>query len=275
MTWNSHLSPTGRRRRAGLTLAGLVLVIVLLVALVVALVVAHHVSAPPSASTTGPRPSMTMPMPTNAGGWDVAAENSLASRPMLWLPAEAAQPQTLTTATAGPPITLPPPTKTHGQWIPGGFPDTPAGALAQLAALDTTSVAAGDPQVYAWGYRQWSLPGAPDPGSTGLYSLLTSFRAHAGLANTGSVAGLTVSYQIDEGQIKGTTDGGRYAVVCALGEFSANYQGQVVSAGVGDCQAMRWTGMAWRIAPGASAAPASCAWPGSADAVAAGYVGLS
>jgi hypothetical protein len=275
MNSTARTSIDSRRRRAGLTLAGVVLVTVLLIAVVVAVVVAHQVSTPVSKPSARPSPSTVVPNQTNAGGWDSAAENALASRPMLWLPAEAAQPQTLTTITARPPITLPTATQTSGEWIPTGFPDTPAGALAQLVALDETTLSGGDPQVYARGYHQLSLPGAPDPGSTGLYSLLTSFRAHAGLANTGSVAGLTVSYQIVEGQIKGTTDNGKYGVACALGEFSANYQGQVVSAGVGDCQAMRWTGSAWRIAPGALAAAASCAWPGSAPAVDAGYVELN
>jgi hypothetical protein len=80
-----------------------------------------------------------------------------------------------------------------------------------------------------------------------------------------------VTYQVTHGLVKGSTDTGRYAVVCVLGELAVGYQGRAISAGVGDCQAMRWTGTDWRISPGVLAAPASSAWPGSADAVTAGY----
>jgi hypothetical protein len=207
--------------------------------------------------------------------WAVAAENELATRPMLQLPAQAAQPQALSIQTAGPAITLPPPTQTAGRWIPGGFPATVEGALAQLKALDETGMRGGDPQVYARAYQELSLPGAPDPGSTGLSAVLRSFRSHAGLADTGPIAGLEVTYQVTQGLIKGSTDAGRYTVVCVLGELSVGKQGRTISAGVGDCQALRWSGTGWQISSGALAAPASNAWPGSADAVKAGYRELS
>ncbi|MGH3797689.1 MAG: hypothetical protein ACRDSP_22695 [Pseudonocardiaceae bacterium] len=199
----------------------------------------------------------------------------IASQTMLQLPPQAAQPQPMTTQTAGPPITLPRSQQTAGRWIPGGFPATPAGALAQLTALDEEGMRGGDPQVYARAYHDLSLPGAPEPGSTGLSALLTSFRGYAGMADTGTVAGLELSYQVTHGLIKGNTDGGAYTVVCVLGPLSVGYQGRTITVGIGDCQAMRWTPSGWRISPGALAAPASNAWPGSADAVKAGYRELS
>jgi hypothetical protein len=101
--------------------------------------------------------------------------------------------------------------------------------------------------------------------------VLVNFRAAGGLPDTGPVSTLTVNYEITEGLVKGTTDSGRYAVACVLGDLTVQYQETTVSAGVGDCQAMRWTGTGWRISPGVLAAPAPCAWPGSLDAVEAGY----
>jgi hypothetical protein len=181
----------------------------------------------------------------------------------------------LTSRTAGPPITLPHATATAGRWIPGGFPDTAPGALAQLKALDERAVDGGDPDTYARGYRQLSIPGAPEPGSTGLSSVLVSFRASGDLPATGPDADLSVSYQASEGLVKGSADGGRYVVACVLGELTVQYQTQTISAGVGDCQALRWTGTDWRISPGRLAAPATCAWPGSAESVEAGYRELS
>lgn len=260
------------RRRAGLTLLGIIAAVVALIAALTAVVIAHHATGPTSAPATSPEVAPTTP-PDDEDRAE-AAQKALAGRPMLQLPPQAAQPQVMTTQTAGPAITLPP-TLTAGRWIPGGFPATAEGALAQLTALNETGMTGGDPQVYARAYRELSLPGAPDPGSTGLASVLTSFRSHAGLADTGTVADLGVTYQVTHGLVKGSTDAGRYTVVCVLGQLSVHYQGRTISAGVGDCQAMRWTGTDWRISPGALAAPASSAWPGSADAVKAGYRELS
>ena len=190
---------------------------------------------------------------------------------MLALPVQAAQPQPLSTRPPGPAIALPRPDLLAGRWIPNGFPRTAEGALAQLKALDETTLAAGDPQVYARGYRELSAPGAPDPAVTGLFTLLASLRANAGLSTAGAVNDLSVTYRVTQGQIKGTLTGGAFAVVCVLGQLSAQYRGKLVTAGVGDCQAMRWTGAGWLIAPGTIAAAAPSAWPGSADAAAAGY----
>jgi hypothetical protein len=229
------------RRRAGLTLFGIVVAVVGLIGALVAIVIAHHARDRSSAPTT------VTPAPPSSEDSKAAAENELAARPMLILPAQAAQPQVMTTQTAGPAITLPPPARTAGRWIPGGLPVTAEGAMAQLKALDETGMKGGDPQVYARAYRELSLPGAPDPGSTSLSAVLRSFRSHAGLADTGVIPGLDVIYQVTQGLVKGSTDAGRYTVVCVLGELSVGYEGRTISAGVGDCQAMRWSGTDWRI----------------------------
>jgi hypothetical protein len=88
-----------------------------------------------------------------------------------------------------------------------------------------------------------------------------------------------MSWQPEQAQIKGVLDGGRYVVACVLGQFTADYQGRLVTYGVGDCQALRWnptdssTGAPgqWLISPGPAAATAPDAWPGSQDSVNAGY----
>ena len=259
------------RRKAGLTLTGIVVAALVLLGAVVAVVIARNVTAPPTPATT----SSTMPPAAPAPGFTTdtgaAEEVALAAAPMLQLPVQSAQPQSLTTATAGPPISVPEPKTTAGRWIPGGFPDTPEGAVGQLIALNETALAAADPQVYARGYREIAEAGAPDPAATGLATLLRSMRARAHLPPAGPIPELTASYQVTHAQIKGTAAGGRYVVVCVLGQFSATANGQVAALGIGDCQAMRWTGSQWRIASGPLAAAAPCAWPGSADAVKAGY----
>lgn len=265
-------TPDGRRPRRRLPW-GLPAALLVLVALL-AVVYAHHTAEQNVSAPTITRTTIVAGTSAVRDG-RLAEENALAARPMVDLPAQAAQPQPMTTAVAGPPIDVPEPAVTTGRWIPSGFPHSPEGALGALKALDETALVAGDPQVYARAYRELSQPGAPEAGSTGLYSLLVSFRSRAGLPATGSVAELDVDYRVTHGQVKGVTADSEYAVVCVLGEFSVRYRGQFATAGVGDCQAMRWTGAEWRIASGAVAAPAPSAWPGSADAIKAGYRELS
>ncbi len=255
-----------RRTRARVTLLGIATLVVGLVGTLVVVLLAdratrdertHNETAP----GTDPHTEVA-----------TAEERALAQRRMVVLSPQAAQPQPLAaTGTAGPALSLPEPTRGDGTWIPRGFPGTPEGALAQLAALNETGLAGGDPAIYGRAYRELSQDGAPHPESTGLHSVLTSFRSAAGLPAGGPVSGLRVTYQVTHGQVKGTASDGRYVVVCVLGQLAVDYQGRNSSVGVGDCQAMRRVDDGWRIAAGVLAAPAPSAWPGSADAVRAGY----
>jgi hypothetical protein len=205
------------------------------------------------------------------GHWDIAAQAELATRPMARLPEAVAWPHALSEATAGTPITLPPAVGTTGA-VPSGFPATPEGALAQLAALTRVGLEGGDPQRYRLAYESVALPAAPAVETARLYRDLVRVRGRvAGLPRTGPVPGLVFTWTPTSGLVKGTTDGGRYAVVCVLGELVTGIHGQSVASGAGDCQAMRRTGDQWRISPGPAVAPAPLAWPGSAEAVRAGY----
>ncbi len=267
-------SAAGARRRARLTLAGLAVtaVLVTVVAGVLTLPALHH------APTDPPEQTQREPAAPAGGvgdGWDWAGEAALAARPMPVLPVEAARPQTLSTHPASSGLRLPPATGDIAT-VAAGFPQTPAGAVAALAALTTQGLRGGDPRVYADAYRALSARGAPPPAAARLTDLLTSLRSSAGLPPAGPVPDLRMAWRPMAAQVKGVLDDGRYAVVCVLGQFTADYQGRVVTIGVGDCQAMRWTGPGgepeqWRISPGPAAARAADAWPGSQDAVAAGY----
>jgi hypothetical protein len=270
------LSELIERRRARLCLAGLTAG-ALLAGLLIALLIAELESAHPSTSL----PGTTTP---GDGGWDWSGENALASRPMPYLPLQAAAPQTLTTPAPGtqkPPLDLPAP-RTAGGWIATGFPDTPQGALAQLIALDTQGLRGADPAVYQRAYASLSVPGSPAPETARLSGYLVDTRTSAKIAPTGPVADLSFSFAPTHGLVKGVLDDGRYTVVCVLGEYTADYQGRMVSVGLGDCQAMRFlpdatspTAGNWRISPGPAAAPAPDAWPGSQDALTVGYQEIS
>jgi len=255
---------TRTARRRSLAIGGIVVVVAAVLA--VTLMLMHGpATAPPSE-----RPSDPAPAP-ETGGWDVTAQSALATRRMLALPESAALPHALSPDPAGPPITLPRPMQRAGRWVPGGFPGTPEGALAQLAELTTAGFAGAEPQTYAQAYESVALPGGPEAQRTRLTTDLQRFRARAGLPASGTVPNLTVRYEPTHGLIKGTTDGGRFAVVCVLGELTIAREGRSVSGGAGDCQAMRYVDGDWRISPGPAAAPAPLAWPGSAEAIATGY----
>ncbi|MBE1493170.1 hypothetical protein H4696_000270 [Amycolatopsis lexingtonensis] len=244
------------------------IIVVLLVAAVAVVLVARRATAPPSSPPARTSPGAA-PSPTPTAPVDEAT--ALATRPMLTLPPEAALPHELTAATAGPPITVARPAPIANRLISDGFPATAEGALGWLTDFNETALRGGDPATYLRAYGESALPHAPSPQGNGLLALLTSFRDEAGIRAGELEPGLTVTYEVTQGLIKGTADEGRFAVVCTLGQLSFDYQGQSTSMGIGDCQALRWTGSAWRIAPGARAAYAACAWPGSTESVAAGY----
>jgi hypothetical protein len=274
-----HTRSAAARGRARRSLAALAAAALLLVLAVVA-AAWSALSGPHPAGT--PNPGLPpAALPAEAGDWDLAAETALATRPMLALPEQAQAPQPLAAHPASAALRLP---AASGEiaGIPAGFPNTPEGAVAALAALTTKGLAGADPQFYARTYQALATPGSPTPDLAWLTTRLRAIRSGAGMPPTGAVAGLTITWRPVQAQIKGVTDGGRYAVVCVLGQLSADYEGRMVAYGLGDCQAMRWvatepasgaTGQ-WLISPGAAAAPAPDAWPGSQDSVNAGYLEL-
>jgi hypothetical protein len=200
----------------------------------------------------------------------LAREDELAARPMVQLPPSAARPQPLATTTAGPPIALPPGTDANGP-ATSGFPQTPDGALAQLAAIDVAALQDLDPQrvvsVHAWA----ALPGSVPLDEWTPAVAVDTARVAAGQPD--DAAELSSVFTPLAGQIKGTV-GDSFVVACVLGEWQITYR-STSRAGAGDCQRMVWDEGRWRIGPGAQPAYAPSAWPGSADAVRAGWRALT
>lgn len=257
----------GTRRRAALIVFGAGgVVLVLVIALVSVLL----------SSLSAPDPTIPAPTPAerppagDGGGWNVVDETELATRPMPQLPAAAALPQPLAAAGSDPPLRLPAAVD-HSGPVPRGFPPTPEGALAQLVALTSAGLANADPQTYAGAYQAVAARGAPPVEETPLHQGLVEIRSRAGLPTTGVVRALTFDWTAGGGLIKGTTDRGRYVVACVIGQLDSGANGQILSTGAGDCQAMRYVDGQWWISPGAPAAPAPLAWPGSKPATEVGY----
>jgi hypothetical protein len=164
-------------------------------------------------------------------------------------------------------VTLPKATDTTGL-IPTGYPHTPQGAVAQLAAIDALALKDLNPlnprQAYDWAVMPGAVPFAQWTPQVGASAILTAAGAPHGSTQ------LTSTWTLTHAQIKGVLDDGNFVVACVLGEFDANYR-STVRAGVGDCQRMVWHGDRWRIGPGAQPAFAPSTWPGSAECVRAGW----
>jgi hypothetical protein len=196
----------------------------------------------------------------------VARQDELAERPMLRLPPSAARPQALVTAVAGAPIVLPIGSESDGP-VTSGFPETSEGALAQLAAIDAAALQDLDPERVAAVHSWAVLPGGVSLDEWTPAVAVTAARVAAG--QPVETAELTSVFTPLAGQIKGTV-GDSFVVACVLGEWQITYR-STSRAGVGDCQRMVWHDGRWRIGPGAQPAFAPSAWPGSGDAVRAGW----
>lgn len=253
--------------RAWLALA---LIAALLLAVLSGLVytVATVVSgAKPPQRSSGSHSEAT-PQPT--GPSSTRLQDGLAAKAMTQLPASAAFPQPLAQTTAGPPISLPAPTSTSGL-VPTGFPRSPQGALAQLAAIDARALGDLTPARVAQVHQWAAAPGAVPVSEWTPFVAASATLAAAGLTD-GSTA-LESTFTPVAGQIKGTV-GNDFVVACVLGEWQVSYR-TTSRAGAADCQRMVWTGGRWRIGAGDQPAYAPSAWPGSADAVRAGWRGLA
>lgn len=198
---------------------------------------------------------------------DMSRQDALAAAPMPPAEPEAALPGPLATEAAGV-VELPRPTDVGPAEVPTGFPRTPEGALAQLAAIDVTAMESGSVDGVRQVIAEWAAPGGPTPrtwsGVDGMARLLSA----AGLSSAGSPQ-LAIVVRPLMGLVKGTV-GPAFAVVCVDFEFTVTVA-QTSRIAIADCQRMQWTGDRWVIGAGEEPAPAPSVWPGTAAAVAAGY----
>ncbi|MGY1684946.1 hypothetical protein ACI8AK_05085 [Geodermatophilus sp. SYSU D00867] len=197
----------------------------------------------------------------------VSREDALAAAPMPSADPDYALPGPVATRTAEV-LVLPRATGVGAADVPTGFPHTPEGALAQLAALDLTAMESGSMDGVRRVITAWAAPGGPTAetwsGVRGMARLLSA----AGLSSAGSPE-LAVVVRPVMGLVKGTV-GPDFAVVCVDLEFTVTVA-RTVRVAIADCQRMVWTGGRWVIGPGAEPAPAPSIWPGTEAASAAGY----
>lgn len=211
---------------------------------------------------------------SSGSGSAQSAQDELADKALPTAPVEAAQPGgDLSTSKTGT-IAIPPPMSVGDVGVATRYPHTPQGALAQMAAIDSTALSSASVQVAQDVISKWAAPGGPTPenwsGVQGVADLLGSAGLSADAQN-----GITISVEPKMGFIKGSV-GSDFVVPCVDYIITATLPGgQPQQVAAADCQRMVWqndsNGGRWVIGPGKEPAQAASVWPGSQASVDAGY----
>ena len=269
---NHRLSPEWSRQKMLALLIGTALTAVLLVVgIVLAVVSAIHPPQDPAGQDTTGSGVSTTDSSTDASrqsGAAVDLRDALADKPMPAVGEDASHPGPVSTRDPGTPITLPAPTGTGPARVLTGFPRTPQGAMAQLAAIDQTALQSGTLAGAREVIRAWALPGGPTTSSWSGVRAMAEFLDAAGLSGGGNDRLAIVASPL-MGQIKGTV-GADFVLPCVDFEIDVTLQ-QTSRGAVADCQRMVWTGSRWMIGPGPEPAPAPAVWPDTDTAIAVGY----
>jgi hypothetical protein len=192
----------------------------------------------------------------------------IASTPMLAVDDPRAYREGPVATTAVEPIPVPPATETGLAGIPTGFPRTPEGALAQLAAIDVAVIQGMSVPAAHEVYQAWS-DGQTDPAEWVMTRNVATFLTAANQSGQVKESGLVVTATPAGGQVKGT-DGPDWVLGCVLLELHAQFV-EEAQASYGHCEAMTWKQGRWVIDTTHPVAPAPSTWPGTELAVQAGW----
>ena len=164
-------------------------------------------------SLTGPAPAAlsrieaTAP-PSSGPTW----RDQVAAAPMLRVDPTASRPGVPAIAQTRF-VDVPSATREGPAGVPTGYPRTPAGALGQLAAIDTTVLTGMSIEHTRAVHAAWSLPGAPAVEAWVMTANVAAFLAAAGPSPAGLPPVVVASPAA--GQVKGT-DGPDWVLACVL-----------------------------------------------------------
>ena len=196
-----------------------------------------------------------------------ARRDDIASSPMLAVgPADSRA--STPAPVAGPTITIPASTQQGPASVPAGFPHTPEGAVAQLAAIETTVLDGMSIAVANHVYAQWALPGGVGVAGWEITQDVQAFLATAQMGSEKDIASSVVATPA-AAQVKGT-DGTDWVLACVLLVMRATITADA-RMGYGYCERMQWQAGRWMIAPGTPPARAPSTWPGSDLSIKAGW----
>ncbi len=165
------------------------------------------------------------------------------------------------------------PIATNGRGPAGvatGFPQTPEGAVAQLAAIEQTVLEAMSLPTTVEVHGAWTLPGAPTVDEWELTDNVRAFLRSGRQGGQEKDTTTLVTATPAMGLVKGA-DGPDWVVACVLLDVQVSIRTDA-RMGYGHCSRMQWADGRWQIAPGAAPARAPSAWPGSVAAVDVGWL---
>ena len=259
MTTTQQAPGWGRRRLLAALTGGVLLAAALLAGLAYVLVDAVTDPAPENSVLVSSTAS-----PVTGPVW----RDQVAAAPMLRVDPAAARGGTPAEA-PGRAIAVPAGTREGPAGVPTGYPRTSAGALGQLAAIDTTVLTGMSLERTRQVHQGWALPGAPAVGQWVMTENVRAFLAAAGPAAPAGAPPAVVALPAG-GQVKGT-DGPNWVVACVLLRVDATIA-RTASIAYGHCERMQWHEDRWQIAPGPQPATAPSTWPGTELAAAAGWL---
>jgi hypothetical protein len=209
-------------------------------------------------------------IPAQANSAVIDRRDQIAAEPMATVPQDAGftpDPALTPAALIEIPVTL------NGRGptgVPTGFPQTPEGAVAQLAAIEQTVLESMSLPVTHEVHGAWTLPGAPSYDEWEMTANVQAFlrSGHQGGQSKDSTTVVTATPAM--AMVKGT-DGPDWVVACVLLDIQVSIRTEA-RMGYGHCSRMQWAEARWQIAPGVAPAKAPSAWPGSVAAVDAGWL---
>jgi hypothetical protein len=210
---------------------------------------------------------------TGTDGSAQSAQDQLANRPLPQAPLEAAQPGSLSSGKTGT-LRIPASTSVGPAAVATGFPHTPEGAMAQLAAIDQAALSSASVRAAQEVIGRWAVPGGPTTETWSGVKAVAALLGSAGMSSDGS-GGITIGVEPTMGVIKGTV-GEDFVIPCVDFIVTATTTtGQPQQVAAADCQRMVWqddsSGGRWVIGPGEEPAQAPSLWPGSQASFDAGY----
>ena len=225
--------------------------------------------------------------------------DQLASRPLPAVPESASHPSAVSLADPGAPWLLLAATSTGPAGVSTGFAQTPQGAMAQLAAIDTAALSSASLAGARAVITGWAAPGGPTTSSWSVIRAIAALLSETDLS--GGTHQLAVLPTPLMGLIKGSltanpagtaggVGSGRPIFVVPCVDFELDVTVTSTSRGAAaDCQRMVWTtdtdgsagsgdtagaggaGGRWLIGPGLEPAAAPSVWPDTDLAITVGY----